>query len=114
MSEPRSGSTSGTASTREHDRWPLVGRDRERLLLHEQLAAALAGPGRLVLLNGGAGIGKTPLLTALAEEARQEGALLLSGACYDLSDTPPYGPWAELCARLPEIAGRPPASRSTI
>src|SRR5439155_14303070 len=34
-------------------------------------------------------------------EATARGALALTGRCYDLSETPPYGPWAELLKRAP-------------
>ena len=37
----------------------LVGRAGEQVFLREELAAALGGHGRLVLLGGAAGIGKT-------------------------------------------------------
>src|SRR4030095_7037170 len=36
------------------------------------------------------------------------GATVLTGHCYDLSVTPPYGPWRELLARLPTGNGIPP------
>ena len=75
---------------------PLVGRERELALLRERLAAALVGRGGLVLLSGAAGIGKTALTEALGAEAAERGALVLTGRCYDLSETPPYGPWTEL------------------
>src|SRR2546423_575065 len=80
---------------------PLVGRAREQALLSRHLAAALAGRGGLVLLGGEAGIGKTALAEATAAEATDRGALVLVGRCYDLSETPPYGPWAEAFEQLP-------------
>ena len=79
----------------------LVGRDQEQALLREQLAAALTGRGSLVLIDSEAGIGKTALPEALVTEAAERGALVLTGRCYDLAETPPYGPWAEALARLP-------------
>src|ERR671932_1671572 len=84
---------------------PLVGRDREEALLRERLAAALAGRGSLVLIGGEAGIGKTALAEALLAEATERGALALVGRCYDLSETPPYGPWAEALAGVPADHG---------
>jgi len=77
----------------------LVGRERELAVLHEHLDAALAGRGSLVLIGGEAGIGKTALAEALCREATERGALVLVGRCYDLSETPPYGPWVELFGR---------------
>lgn len=74
----------------------LVGRDRELAIVRERLAAALAGQGGLVLIDGEAGIGKTALAQALCREAAEQGALVLIGRCYDLTETPPYGPWVDL------------------
>src|SRR6187549_3792230 len=79
----------------------LVGREREQAVLHDALGAALAGRGSLVLVGGEAGIGKTALAEDLLTEAAGRGALVLVGRCYDLSETPPYGPWRELFDRAP-------------
>ena len=80
---------------------PLVGRERELAALRDALASAMAGRGSLVLIGGEAGIGKTALAEWLLPEAQDQGALVLVGRCYDLSETPPYGPWRELFARAP-------------
>src|SRR4051794_31026499 len=85
----------------------LVGREREQALLREALAVALAGRGSLVLIGGEAGIGKTTLAEALLADATGQGARVLVGRCYDLSETPPYGPWRELFARAPHAEGVP-------
>jgi predicted ATPase len=90
------------------DTSPLVGRDKEVDMLRQCLDAALVGHGRLVLIGGDAGVGKTALAEALCREAEEQGALVLVGRCYDLTETPPYGPWIELlvqgqtrwCARV--------------
>ena len=90
----------------------LVGRTLEQLFLREELAAVCAGRGRLVLLGGEAGIGKTTLARDLANEAAARGARVLIGACYDLTNTPPYGPWLDLfdaCA-LDQSLPLPPAA----
>ena len=55
----------------------------------------LAGHGSLVLVSGEAGIGKTTLVEWLAAEVEEHGCVVLRGGCYDLSVTPPYGPWVE-------------------
>src|SRR5262249_30094256 len=52
---------------------PFVGRQRELGLLTDQLSAAHEGLGRLVLVTGGPGIGKTRLCDELALRARELG-----------------------------------------
>jgi DNA-binding CsgD family transcriptional regulator len=74
----------------------IVGREREQAILREALDAMLGGHGSLVLVSGEAGIGKTTLVEWLAREAEAEGCIVLRGGCYDLTTTPPYGPWREL------------------
>ena len=70
---------------------PLAGRERELARLREALARALAGAGSLVLLGGEAGIGKTTLAAALSREATEQGALVLTGRCFDLTTAAPIG-----------------------
>src|SRR4051794_20541961 len=77
----------------------LVGRAREQMYLREELARAMSGRGRLVLIGGDAGIGKTSLVRDLAAESAERGLTVLAGHCYDLSNTPPYGPWLDLFER---------------
>jgi DNA-binding CsgD family transcriptional regulator len=76
----------------------VVGRTREQVYLREELAAAIGGHGRLILLGGEAGIGKTTLARDLARQAREREVCVLVGHCYDLTNTPPYGPWVDLVA----------------
>src|SRR4051812_43892103 len=80
---------------------PLVGRERELAILSTRLDTALAGQGSLVLIGGEAGIGKTALADTICQEARHQGAIVLTGRCFDLAETPPYGPWIDLWARYP-------------
>src|SRR5689334_16304384 len=97
----------------------LVGRERERDLLLDHCVTALAGRGSLALINGEAGIGKTALAEAACREAAEQGALVLVGRCYDLTETPPYGPWLDLFARyaVTDTLPSPPpafAARGTV
>lgn len=78
------------------DRGILFGRERERELLARRLDECLAGRGSLLLISGEAGIGKTTLVEWLGQTAAERGATVLTGCCYDLSATPPYGPWIEI------------------
>jgi DNA-binding winged helix-turn-helix (wHTH) protein len=59
-------------------------------------AASRAAEGRVVLLAGEAGIGKTRTAQALADVARASGGQVLQGWCWDESGAPPYSPWAQL------------------
>ena len=77
----------------------LVGRDEERRLLLDALDDARAGRGSLVLVSGEAGIGKSALVDDLKQIAGQQGFCVLWGGCYDLTTTPPYGPWLEALGR---------------
>src|SRR4051794_40166561 len=93
---------------RESDAGPrIVGRERELAALREALDRALAGHGSLVLIGGAAGLGKTTLAETMCNEAAANGTFVLVGRCYDLTETPPYGPWAELFARAPRAADLP-------
>lgn len=60
----------------------LVGRSRELGLLHESWHRAAAGQPGLVLVRGGAGVGKSRLVTELAEAARMQGAVVASTQCF--------------------------------
>jgi tetratricopeptide (TPR) repeat protein len=61
----------------------------------------------LVLIGGEAGVGKTALAEWLLAHAARQGAMTLVGRCYDLAETPPYGPWQELFARYRPEPGAP-------
>ncbi|MDQ3412058.1 MAG: AAA family ATPase, partial [Chloroflexota bacterium] len=86
----------------------LVGRTDEREILVQHLVATMNGHGRVVFIGGEAGIGKTTLARELEQEAAARGVFVLKGHCYDLTATPPYGPWLDLMARYPAGAGVPP------
>ena len=90
----------------------LVGRTREQAALRSELVAAAGGNGRLCLIGGEAGIGKTTLARDLVRTADDLGARVLTGSCYDLTSTPPYGPWLDLfdaCQRDPTLPPAPAA-----
>ena len=86
----------------------LAGRERELALLRDKLAAAKGGTGGLALIGGEAGIGKTTLAEAVLHEAAQRGCVVLEGHCFDLAETPPYGPWIDLFAHYVPSPSAPP------
>jgi predicted ATPase/DNA-binding CsgD family transcriptional regulator len=73
----------------------FVGRQREMGELQAALADALSGHGRLVMLVGEPGIGKTRTAQELAAVAGQRGAQVLWGWCYEERGAPPYWPWVQ-------------------
>jgi DNA-binding SARP family transcriptional activator len=84
----------------------LVGRERELSALEGMLDRALAGRGGLALLAGDAGIGKSRLAEAIADRARQRGALVLVGRCWESGGAPGYWPWVQvLRASLRHLEG---------
>lgn len=83
---------------------PLIGRRRELGVLREHLRAALAGDGRAVRIVGEAGVGKSRLAAALAEEARAAGARVVPAACFSYNASTPYAAWGEWLKALCGIA----------
>jgi predicted ATPase len=73
----------------------LIGRQSELAVLTDALADAAAGTGRLVLVEGDAGVGKTRLVQEFADRAAAGGATVLSGGCLQLEADIPYAPFDE-------------------
>jgi len=73
----------------------FVGRQREMSELRAALDNAMSGHGRLVMLAGEPGIGKTRIAQELADQARALGAQVLWGWCYEREGAPPYWPWVQ-------------------
>ena len=68
------------------------------------LADAEAGRGRVVMLAGEPGIGKTRMIEELASYTFVTGSQVLWGRCYEDSGAPPYWPWIEITrARVQEL-----------
>ncbi|WBB70724.1 AAA family ATPase [Micromonospora sp. WMMD812] len=78
----------------------IIGRDHPAGLLRAELDRATTSHGGLVLVTGEPGIGKTTLVTAVAREARERGALVVGGACWDSASAPGYWPWVQVLRRL--------------
>jgi class 3 adenylate cyclase/tetratricopeptide (TPR) repeat protein len=88
----------------------LVARGEELTRLLEALEASGAGQGRLLLLAGEPGIGKTRLAQELTRAAHDRGFLVAAGRCYQPEHTVPYYPFLDALATLWDIA--PAAIRS--
>lgn len=64
--------------------------------LQAALEDTLAERGRLVLLGGEPGIGKTRTVQEFARHAALRGGLVLWGRCAETPGAPPYWPWSQL------------------
>ena len=73
----------------------FVGRQGELATLTAALEHALAGRGRLVLVGGEPGIGKSRLAEELLGAARPRGARVCVGRCWEAGGAPAYWPWVQ-------------------
>jgi DNA-binding SARP family transcriptional activator/tetratricopeptide (TPR) repeat protein len=73
----------------------FVGRSAELSALQELWRAAVAGGRGLVLVRGGAGVGKTRLVAEVAEMARLQGAVVATAQCFGAAGQLPLAPVAE-------------------
>ena len=74
----------------------FVGREREVGRLRAAFEDSLAGRGRLVMLVGEPGIGKTRTAQELITYARLRGARVLVGRAYEAEGAPAFWPWVQL------------------
>lgn len=83
---------------------PLVGREGELAVLEAGLEDALAGRGRLFVVVGPPGAGKTHLADEMASRAKARGASILWGRGWDAGGAPAYWPWRQAMRGLPAPA----------
>jgi predicted ATPase/DNA-binding SARP family transcriptional activator len=91
----------------------LVGRHDELRQISRSHAQSVSG-GRLVAVEGEAGIGRTALLSAVVADARERGATVVSLRCRDTEQSLPYALVADairnvVVAARPGLADVPPA-----
>jgi len=79
---PAAAGTARAAGRPGQPRAPLIGRSAELRVLTGIWQAAAAGRHGVVLVAGGAGVGKTRLVTEAAELARRQGAVVVSTQCF--------------------------------
>ncbi|MCZ7439687.1 BTAD domain-containing putative transcriptional regulator [Micromonospora sp. WMMC241] len=79
----------------------FVGRGAQLGRLRAALAAAVAGRGRCVLVEGEAGIGKTALGTRLMDLAAADGVTIATGTPHDVDGHPAYRPWLQVLDAIP-------------
>jgi predicted ATPase/class 3 adenylate cyclase len=74
----------------------FVGREKEMDELRAGLEDALSGRGRLMMLVGEPGIGKTRTSEEFATYARLRNVQVLWGRCYEGEGAPAYWPWVQI------------------
>ena len=84
----------------------FIGRVRELSELRAALEDADGGDGRLFLISGEPGIGKTRLANELAADAASRGVRVAWGRCWEGSGAPAYWPWVEIVRSLALEPGR--------
>jgi hypothetical protein len=85
----------------------FVGRERELSELEAGLREAPAGRGRLLLVTGEPGVGKSRLAEVADTRAQAQGFRVLWGRCWEGGGAPPYWPWIQVIRaylRVPEAA----------
>jgi len=74
----------------------FVGREKEMDELRAGLEDSLSGRGRLLMLVGEPGIGKTRTSEEFATYARLRNVQVLWGRCYEGEGAPAYWPWVQI------------------
>ena len=93
------------AAPGRHAATPVVGREDELAVFDAGLDDALAGRGRLFVVVGPPGAGKTHLADEVASRAKGRGAAVRWGRGWDGGDAPPYWPWRQAIRELPDHDG---------
>ncbi|HEY3259920.1 MAG TPA: AAA family ATPase, partial [Pseudonocardiaceae bacterium] len=73
----------------------LVGRERDLAMLDGAVRAALSGSGRVVLVRGEPGIGKTSLARVACDGAAALGLRVAWGRAWEQDGAPPFWPWRQ-------------------
>ena len=79
---------------------PYVGREAERASLRRLLDDTLLGHGRLALVAGEPGVGKSRLVAEIGDVAQARGMRVLTGHCVEMTGTPPYLPYVEIIEQV--------------
>ncbi|MCP4542136.1 MAG: AAA family ATPase [Chloroflexi bacterium] len=92
----------------------FVGRDAEMVVLQELWQQAQSTEGKLVLVSGEAGVGKTRLLEEFVVQAGLEGARVARGQCVEGAGIA-YRPWREVLRVLIRyVEGVDPSQRADL
>jgi tetratricopeptide (TPR) repeat protein len=80
----------------------FVGRERELAELRLGLEDSIAGHGRLFMVSGEPGIGKTRLAAEAASGADEKGVKVIWGRCWEGDGVPGFWPWIQILSTFAE------------
>lgn len=84
---------------------PLYGRQEEYAVLWKAWEATRNGGGRLIVIQGEPGIGKTALVTKLVNQAHVGGGSVCYVTCYRTEKSVPFAPITALVRQLSRLPG---------
>jgi class 3 adenylate cyclase/tetratricopeptide (TPR) repeat protein len=93
---------------------PFLERDAERASLRRLLDDVRTGHGRLGLVAGEAGVGKSRLVAEIGDEAEARGIRVLTGHCVEMMGAPPYLPYVEIIEQAISSRRSPLALRQAL
>jgi len=76
-----------------HYALPMVGREKELVMITEQLTVAIQGQARVIGIVGEAGVGKSRLVAEVIRRVREQGFVGYGGACQSDGMNTPYLAW---------------------
>jgi DNA-binding winged helix-turn-helix (wHTH) protein/tetratricopeptide (TPR) repeat protein len=78
----------------------FVGREAVMQELGKELEEVFSGRGRMLMLAGEPGIGKTRTAEELLREAQRRGAVVAEGRCHEGEGVPAFWPWTQILRAL--------------
>jgi tetratricopeptide (TPR) repeat protein len=95
-------------------RQAFVGREAESVALDRILEQARNGRGRVVMISGAPGVGKTRIAAEFCIKAQGSGATAYVGGCSDRDDPAPFLPFVEILEAVLAAASSPKAFRDVL
>jgi tetratricopeptide (TPR) repeat protein len=86
---------------------PLIGREAELSAISALIETVMQGSGRLLMVAGEPGVGKTRISQEVTLACRDRGFVVATGRCYEPHESVPYYPFLEALSSLYSAAPDP-------